>query len=629
MPSTNGHGSKRAILYARVSTDEQARSGYSLAQQIEALREYATREGFEVLEEIVDPGQSGASLERPGIDRVRDLVVAGGVSVVLAQDRDRFAREPAYHYLLRREFEEHGTKLRSLSDHGDESPEGELADGVLDQLAKYERAKTAERTRRGRLKKAKEGKIVAAQSRPTYGFRFNVARDGYVVDEATMRTVGRVFSMVGEKRMSLHSVKRALEADGIPAPNGGRYWNTNTIRGIVLEDCYRPHSYGEIEELVSPLVVVALDQSKNYGICWYNRRRVKTRQVGEDGPEGRRYRRVQQTVWKPREEWVAVPVPDAGIPRSLVDAARGAIQYNRPSPQGTHFFELSGGVFFCGVCGRRMAPNRRRRSPQSPYISYYRCNTRHKRGREACSMGKSLRADVIEPLVWAHVCEMLMDPERLQAGLERLIEKERAPTHGDPDREAREWTDRIVALERKRSGFQDMAAEGLITLDELRVKLAGLKDGLETAQREFEALAQRQQRIERLEEDAEQVMRSYAGMVPENLRTLEPKERHEIYRMLRLRVAAYPDGTLLASGALGEADHVYTTETTTRCCGRITRRSGHPGSSTHLSGSAEPRLAGVLSRHPERRDLVLLRSEQTLFGGPGGDLGPRVEALLA
>jgi len=116
MPNTNGHGPKRAILYARVSTDEQARSGYSLAQQIEALREHATREGYEVLEEVVDPGQSGASLERPGMDRVRDLVAGGGVYVVLAQDRDRFAREPAYHYLLRREFEEHGTKIRALND---------------------------------------------------------------------------------------------------------------------------------------------------------------------------------------------------------------------------------------------------------------------------------------------------------------------------------------------------------------------------------------------------------------------------------------------------------------------------------------------------------------------------------
>src|SRR3712207_7015460 len=105
MRSTNGHGLEQAILYvilyARVSTDEQARSGYSLAQQMEALREYAAREGYEVLEEVSDAGQSGASLERPGMDRVRDLVAAGGVSVVLAQDRDRFAREPAYHYLLR------------------------------------------------------------------------------------------------------------------------------------------------------------------------------------------------------------------------------------------------------------------------------------------------------------------------------------------------------------------------------------------------------------------------------------------------------------------------------------------------------------------------------------------------
>src|SRR3954469_16728122 len=108
MLNTNMQGFKRnVVLYARVSTDEQARSGYSLAQQLEALREYATREGYEVLEGVVDPGHSGGRLERPGMDRVRDLVAAGGTSVVLAQDRDRFAREPAYLYLLKKEFEEH------------------------------------------------------------------------------------------------------------------------------------------------------------------------------------------------------------------------------------------------------------------------------------------------------------------------------------------------------------------------------------------------------------------------------------------------------------------------------------------------------------------------------------------
>src|SRR3712207_1272884 len=197
MPSSNGHGPKRAILYARVSTDEQARSGYSLAQQLEALREYASREGLQVLEEVSDPGQSGASLERPGMDRVRDLVAEGGVSVVLAQDRDRFAREPAYHYLLRREFEEHGTKIRAHNDMGDDSPEGQLTDGILDQLAKYERAKIAERTRRGRLRKAREGKIIAGRQ-ADYGYRYDAAREGYVVHEPEMAIVRRIFHMIGE-----------------------------------------------------------------------------------------------------------------------------------------------------------------------------------------------------------------------------------------------------------------------------------------------------------------------------------------------------------------------------------------------------------------------------------------------
>ena len=83
---------KRAVLYARVSTDEQAKSGYSLTAQLEALRSFAEAEGYEVVEEISDPGESGAYLGRPGLDRVRDLVAKDGVDVVLAQDRDRFAR---------------------------------------------------------------------------------------------------------------------------------------------------------------------------------------------------------------------------------------------------------------------------------------------------------------------------------------------------------------------------------------------------------------------------------------------------------------------------------------------------------------------------------------------------------
>jgi DNA invertase Pin-like site-specific DNA recombinase len=207
MPTINDHRPKRAVLYARVSTDEQARSGYSLAQQIEALWEYATREGYEVLKEVQHPGQSGASLERPGMDRVRDLVAAGGVSVVLAQNRDHFAREPAYHYLLKREFDEHGTKIRALNDRGDDFPEGDLTDGILDQLAKYERAKMAERSRRRKLRKVRGGKVIAGcmarHGAVRYGFVFNEARDALTMDEEKMEVVRRIFSH-GRGRRATH-----------------------------------------------------------------------------------------------------------------------------------------------------------------------------------------------------------------------------------------------------------------------------------------------------------------------------------------------------------------------------------------------------------------------------------------
>ena len=181
------------------------------------MRAYTVREGYEVLEEVSDPGQSGASLERPAMDRVRNLVAAGGVSVVLAQDRDRLAREPAYLYLLRREFEEHGTKIRALNDRGDESPEGKLTDCILDQLGKFEWAKTAERTRRGKLRKAREGKVIAG-SHANYGFGYDAARDGYEIDEEAVRVVRRIFRMVGAEGATLHAVKRTFEREGLPPP---------------------------------------------------------------------------------------------------------------------------------------------------------------------------------------------------------------------------------------------------------------------------------------------------------------------------------------------------------------------------------------------------------------------------
>jgi site-specific DNA recombinase len=279
------------------------------------------------------------------MDRVRDLVAGGGVSVVLAQDRDRFSREPAYTYLLRREFEEHGAALRALNDHGDDSPEGQLTDGILDQLAKYKRAKIAERSRRGKLRKAREGRIIAGPV-PTYGFEYNESRDNYVVDERTMSVVRRIFYLVGIDRCSINAAKLTFDREVVPTPNGAAYWSHKAIRDCILDDAYKPHTFGEVSELVEPEVASRLDESKQYGIWWFNRRRTRTRQVSAHGPSGVIYRRKISTPKNRRKDWIGVPVPCSGIPREWVDAARDAIRDNQAaSAAGERVWPLSGGLF--------------------------------------------------------------------------------------------------------------------------------------------------------------------------------------------------------------------------------------------------------------------------------------------
>ena len=556
MPNTNGRGPKKAILYARVSTDEQAKSGYSLRQQMERLREHAASEGYEVLEEVSDPGQSGASLQRPGLDRVRDLVAAGGVSVVFAQDRDRFAREPAYLYLLKQEFGEHGTTIRALNDRGDDTPEGELTDGILDQLAKFERAKTAERTRRGKMRKAREGKVIAG-ARPNFGFRYNEARDNYEVDEERMPVIWRIFRMIGSEGQTMNAVKRAFEREGVRPPLGGKYWSPKHIRECIRDDVYRPHTFEEVRQVVAPEVAARLDPSLHYGIWWFNRRRTETKQVSEMGPNGRQYRRRIKVTDKPRSEWIAVPVPDSGIQRDWIDATREAIKDNkRPSANSDRVWELSGGMLFCDECGNRMSVHTSVNHWNGVEIRYfyYRCPKRQRHGLEACAHNTHYRAAEREARIWEFVAGLLQDPERLRAGLEEMIEQERAGSRGDPQREIALWLEKAAEVERKRSGFQDMAAEGLITLDELRAKLAGLDETRKAAENEIGLLRGRLERVEDLERSRDTLLDEYAKLIPDALQELDPEERRQVYAMLRLRIAVHIGGDMGITGVIGAGE---------------------------------------------------------------------------
>ncbi len=546
MPSTNGDGAARAVLYARVSTEEQARSGYSLAQQLEALRDYATREGYEVLEEISDPAESGAYLERPGLDRVKELAAAGGVAVVLAQDADRISREPWHYEYLKLLLRDHGAELRALDEGTDGSPMGEFVAYIRRGMAKMERSDIAKRSRRGKLRKAREGKVVGTH-RPRYGFRFNEARDGYEVDEERMAVVQRVFRMVGVEGATLYAVRKALEAAGVPSPGGKKLWHQGYLRAVILDDVYRPHSLEELRDVLSPQVLAAMATDKSYGVYYYDRRRQSRKKIASDGRDGKPYRYAYKTGEKPREGWVAVPVPDSGVPREWVDRARKAVGENRrPSSAGLRFWELSGGVMRCASCGRAMQTTSIRSAGKVHH--YYRCPRRVRDGKAGCENAKNLRADRVEPEVWGTVSGLLKDPERLRIGLEAMLERKRARLNADPQREAAAWLKKLEECAGKRAAYQDQQAAGLMTLDELAAKLSELDDARTVADRELAKLRGAAEEVEALERDAAALLAHYERVAPGRLDALSPEQRHNVYRVVRLEVLARPDGNLEASG---------------------------------------------------------------------------------
>ena len=158
-----------------------------------------------------------------------------------------------------------------------------------------------------------------------------------------------------------------------------------------------------------------LDPGKKYGLWWFNKYRITSKQMAENASDGRHYRKKTKTMRKPESEWIAVPVPDSGVPREWVDAARAAIRNNRKaSSNGDRFWELSGGITWCGLCGARMCTNVvKGRSGRKHF--YYRCWKRMKFGEDACPLPASHQAHRVESAVREFVSSLLKNPEQLRA----------------------------------------------------------------------------------------------------------------------------------------------------------------------------------------------------------------------
>src|SRR5687768_5930276 len=225
----------RAIVYSRVSTDAQERDGTSLDTQERACLDFARQQGWGVIEAIRDTA-SGYTLDRAGMERIRRLIRDGAADVVLSYAVDRLARNQTKLAVLLDEAEEAGVMLECVTEKVEDSSLGKLVMTLRAFAAEVEREKIVERTTRGKLERARSGRIPQAFGRGCYGYVYNLATGQREIEPFQGEIVRRIFMRYAEVR-SFERVARELNGEGITTFDGG-HWYAIGIRRLLENESY-------------------------------------------------------------------------------------------------------------------------------------------------------------------------------------------------------------------------------------------------------------------------------------------------------------------------------------------------------------------------------------------------------
>ncbi|HQE91714.1 MAG TPA: recombinase family protein [Anaerolineae bacterium] len=245
---------KRAIVYARVSTDDQAERGFSLAAQIEAGHKYAEIHGMTVVSELIDDGVSGARAfsDRPAGATAWTTLRQRQADALVVQNVDRLSRDVVDLLVTIRELLRAGVEVHCL-DLGRVTSEYDIMLVIRGWQGSDERAKIRERSMRGKQRKATEGLVVAA-GEPAYGYEYLRDEKGrainFVVNEdqaAVVRLIFQWYTQGYEEKstMSLYAIAKRLSEAGIPAPSNRQrkraqhIWNTTTISRMLSNPTYK------------------------------------------------------------------------------------------------------------------------------------------------------------------------------------------------------------------------------------------------------------------------------------------------------------------------------------------------------------------------------------------------------
>src|SRR5512140_623983 len=384
----------RVAVYARVSTTRQAQA-QTIEQQLDRLRAAVAGRGWALDEQHVyrDDGYSGASLGRPGLDRLRDHAALADLDVVVVTAPDRLARNYVHQVLLIEELAGHGCRVEFLDRPMSADPHDQLLLQIRGAVAEYERTLIAERMRRGRLAKLRAGTLLP-WTRPPFGYRLDAERprDAAAVrverDEAVL--VAQLFDWYLEPRATVYQLARRLTDLGVATPMGKPRWNVASVRGILRNPAYAGRALTNRTQMAPA-----------------RRRKSALRPAGGGISHAPR----------PEQDWIEVPVPPVVSAETFAQVQAKLDTNQQSAARNTHHEYLLRALVSCGAC--RLACTGRQTGAG---YRYYLCRGRtaplHAVDGQRCT-ARYIPAGQLDELVWADLCALLTDPAHIARALDR------------------------------------------------------------------------------------------------------------------------------------------------------------------------------------------------------------------
>lgn len=494
----------------RVSTDEQAEHGYSLAHQREECRRRARELGATSISEFADEGVSGSVWPRPGLAALLDAVRERGLAIVVAYDPDRLARKLSVQLHVTDILDAAKCKLEFVKFERRDTSDGQLLYVVRGAIAEYEKAKIRERTMNGRRQKAKSGKMPSG-FRP-YGYIYDRAGQTLLIDDAEAPVVRRVFRMLVEDGMAVNGIAARLTAEGVPTRRGAPAWQRVVVRQILGNPVYAGTFFANRMD------------TEGMGI---------NKHLSADQRKSMRLR--------PREEWVPIPVPaivDENLWQRAQEILSNAQRLMHDRPRSDY---LLTGLLSCGVCGLPMCGTRRKNWGKT--VRGYTCR-RAWSGAKTPGCGRYVTAEPLEEAVWGKVTEWLADPDRLVAA---VTEESGGAVAEQLDAELERVETALREAEKGRRNIMTVLERSLVDVEEGAAALERTRtriDALEARKREL------QQSLLPRAEDVDQ-MRAWAAewLAGGALDEVPFAERRQLVRHLIVGIAVH-EATLVMRARL-------------------------------------------------------------------------------